>query len=127
WHRLRLGRGGGLHLRHHPAAGEPAAVSARNSLGLGPESRRLPAVPDRRVDRDHGGVRGGAPINPPPRARGGRPGATTPRPGGWGSTSIASSPSLLRSAAGLPVSAARSPSRSSGSITHSPSPISSTS
>ena len=37
-HRVHLGRGRGLYLRHHPAAGEPAVLSARHRLGHGTEA-----------------------------------------------------------------------------------------
>ena len=67
-HRVRLGGGRGLYLRHHPAAIDAAVLSARQRLGHGPELRRLPAVPDRHLARGHGGTGGGAGIHPLRRA-----------------------------------------------------------
>ena len=124
--RLRVGRGRGLSLRHDPAAGADAVLSAR--LGDGPRAdlRRLPAVPDRRRARRHAAAGRRARIHPLRRA-----GARRGRQPAHGARARHQCrrlrlPSPSRSARASPASAARSRSRSSGSIRPSHSPIWST-
>src|SRR5262245_20333395 len=61
--RVCLGRGGGLVLRHDPAAREPAPLPARLLHRHGGDTRCVPAFPDRHVARRHADPRADARVH----------------------------------------------------------------
>ena len=88
-HRLHVGRRGGLYLRHHPAAGAAAGLSAQLDRSMGERSGGLPALPDRDRPRRSPACWSHARIHALRRARCAPPSTTSAWRAASASTSIA--------------------------------------